>query len=266
MNLYDIRVYPYRFNAGRHRGLVPHPYVFRQPVSSRAIIVSARGDVTGDGVIDEVFLTGSQMTGSPLWRHITLVIRDGRTLQEQRIQLQNNLGYNPSLFLGDMTGDKIDDVAVVIDTGGSGGAIYSYVFAYMNRQFRQIFNSDVWNAELKYSVRYQNQYKASVISHQQNEIYILDLTYKGREYLNEIYTQQGVLKMPIEGWVNPLSGLYPVDFDRDGVYELLAYQRIAGRYNADSLGYVQTVLKWNGRNFAVDRQNVSIVGGAVSSS
>lgn len=27
------------------------------------------------------------------------------------------MGYNPSLFLGDMTGDKIEDVAVVIDTG-----------------------------------------------------------------------------------------------------------------------------------------------------
>ncbi|MEG7336045.1 hypothetical protein [Bacillus sp. 0102A] len=267
MNLYDIRMNPYWFYAGRHRGFVQYPYVFRQPIaSSSAIITSARGDVTGDGVIDEVFLTGIQMPGSPLWRNITLVIRDGRTHQEQRIQLQNNMGYNPSLFLGDMTGDKMDDVAVVIDTGGSGGTIYAYVFAYLNRQFRQIFNSDVFNAELKYSVSYQNQYKASVISHQQNEIYILDLTYKGREYLNEIYTQQGVLKMPIEGWVNPLSGLYPIDFNRDGVYELLAYQRIAGRYNADSLGYVQTVLKWNGRSFAVDRQNVSIVGGAVSSS
>ncbi|EPH6067277.1 hypothetical protein ACS0ME_005652, partial [Escherichia coli] len=84
--------------------------------------------------------------------------------------------------------------AVVIDTGGSGGAIYAYVFAYLNRQFRRIFNSDVLNDELKYSVRYQNQYKASVISHQQNETYILDLTYKGREYLNEIYNSQGVLK------------------------------------------------------------------------
>ncbi|CAI6329204.1 hypothetical protein ACFRGK_21060 [Bacillus subtilis] len=262
MNVYDIRMAPYWFYEGR--GLVQHPYVFRQPVSSRAIIASTRGDVTGDGVIDEVFLTGNQMPGSPLWRNITLVIRDGRTHQEQRIQLQNNMGYNPSLFLGDMTGDKIEDVAVVMDTGGSGGAIYAYVFAYLNRQFRQIFNSDVLNDELKYSVRYQNQYKVSVISHQQNETYILDLTYKGREYLNEIYNSQGVLKMPIEGWVNPLSGLYPVDFDRDGVYELLAYQRIAGRYNADSLGYVQTVLKWNGRRFAVDRQNVSIVGGAVS--
>ncbi|MCY7781853.1 hypothetical protein [Bacillus sp. FSL H8-0515] len=262
MNVYDIRMAPYWFYESR--GLVQHPYVFRQPVSSRAIIASTRGDVTGDGVIDEVFLTGSQMSGSPLWRNITLVIRDGRTRQEQRIQLQNNMGYNPSLILGDMTGDKIDDVAVVIDTGGSGGAIYAYLFVYLNRQFRQIFNSDVFNNEFKYSVSYQNQYKANVISHHQNETYTLDLTYKGREYLNEIYTSQGVLKMPIEGWVNPLSGLYPVDFDRDGTYELVAYQRIAGRYNADSLGYVQTVLKWNGRGFSYDRQNVSIFGSSLT--
>ncbi|MGF7534828.1 hypothetical protein AAGG74_14220 [Bacillus mexicanus] len=260
MNLYDIRMAPYWF-YGR---LVQHPYVLRPPASSRAIIASARGDVTGDGVIDEVFLTGTQMTDSPLWKNMILMIRDGRSQQEQRIQLQNNMGYNPSLFLGDMTGNKIDDVAVVIDTGGSGAMIYAYVFANLNRRFRQIFNSDMFNAELKYSVKYQNQYKASVISHQQNQIYILDLTYKGREYLNEIYTQQGVLKMPIEGWVNPLSGLYPVDFDRNGTYELLAYQRIAGRYNADTLGYVQTVLAWNGRSFAIDRQNVSIFGSDLS--
>ncbi|MCI3986425.1 hypothetical protein MMJ63_16330 [Bacillus vallismortis] len=252
-----------RFDAGRYRGILQNSYVFRQPVSSRAIITSARGDVTGDGVIDEVFLTGTQMPGSPLWRDIMLVIHDGRIHQEQRLQLQNNMGYNPSLFLGDLTGDKIVD-AVVMDTGGSGGAIYAYIFAYLNWQFQQIFHSDVFNAEWKYSVKYQNQYKASVISHHQNEMYMLDLTYKGGEYLNEIYTAQGVLKMPIEGWVNPLSGLYPVDFDRDGTYELLAYQRIAGRYNADSLGYVQTVLKWNGRRFMLDRQNVSIVGSGLS--
>lgn len=28
--------------------------------------------------------------------------------------------------------------------------------------------------------------------------------------------------------------IYPVDFDSNKVYELLAYQKIAGRYNADS--------------------------------
>jgi hypothetical protein len=103
-----------------------------------------------------------------------------------------------------------------------------------------------------------------VISHKLKEKYILDLTYKWKEYLNGVYNNNGVLKTPIEGWVNPLSGLYPVDFNRDGTNELEAYQRIAGRYNADSLGFVQTVLKWNGQMFATDRQNVSIFGGKYS--
>jgi hypothetical protein len=110
-------------------------------------------------------------------------------------------------------------------------------------------------------VTYENQYKAAVISFYLKEKYILDLTYKDKEYLSEIYTQQGVLKEPINGWVNPLSGFYPIDFNRDGTYELEAYQRIAGRYNADSLGFVQTVLKWKDLVFSTDRQNVSIFGG-----
>ncbi len=64
----------------------------------------------------------------------------------------------------------------------------------------------------------------------------------------------------IEGFVNPISGLYPVDFDSNGVYELLAYQKIAGRYNADAIGYVQNSLKWNNGIFTLYNQNVAIFG------
>ncbi|MBJ7895291.1 VCBS repeat-containing protein [Bacillus atrophaeus] len=256
----------------------PNPYASRhvlqsnlQSVPSRvmnpnrsSIVAAKRGDINGDGVIDNVFLTANKTPDSPFWKNVTLVIRDGRTNRDQQISFKNNAGYNPTLFLGDFTGNKADDILVVIDTGGSGGAVYAYVFSSINGQMRQIFNSDAFNEDFKYNVAYQNQYKAAVISYKLNEMYILDLTYKGREYLTEIYNKNGVLKTPIEGWVNPLSGLYPVDFNRDGTYELEAYQRIAGRYNADSLGFVQTVLKWNGRAFSVDRQNVSIFGGDVS--
>jgi hypothetical protein len=59
------------------------------------------------------------------------------------------------------------------------------------------------------------------------------------------------LKAPIAGWVNPIFALYPVDFNRDGIYELEAFQRIAGRYNADSLGVLQTVLNWNGKRLVL---------------
>ncbi|WP_139364887.1 VCBS repeat-containing protein [Sutcliffiella halmapala] len=236
--------------------------VSREMNSNRPTVVSAkRGDIDGDGTKDSVLLTANKTPDSPFWENITLVVHNERTNQSQQIPLKNNSGYNPTLFLGDFTGNKADDILIVIDTGGSGGAIYSYVFSYINGQLRQIFDSDRFNEEYQYSVNYQDQYKASVISQKLQEKYILDLTYKGKEYLTEIYQENGVLKAPIEGWVNPLSGLYPIDFNRDGTYELQAYQRIAGRYNADSLGYVQTTLKWNGQIFGPDQQNVAIFGG-----
>lgn len=93
-----------------------------------------------------------------------------------------------------------------------------------------------------------------------NEIYTIDIKYKGDEYLSEIYDENGKLKQPIEGWVNPLGGLYPIDYQRDGNYELYATQRIAGRYNADGLGYVQTSLSWNGEEFIPFFQTVGILG------
>jgi len=57
--------------------------------------------------------------------------------------------------------------------------------------------------------------------------------------------------------------LYPVDFDGNQVYELLAYQKIAGRYNADALGYVLNTLVWSGNRFVLGDQNVAIFGSPI---
>lgn len=43
-------------------------------------------------------------------------------------------------------------------------------------------------------------------------------------------------------------------------FELLAYQKIAGRYNADSLGYVLNTLAWSGNRFGLKNQYVAIFG------
>ncbi|OES46584.1 hypothetical protein [Domibacillus iocasae] len=218
------------------------------------------GNVTGDGVTDVVYLTAVQTPGSPFLQQITLVIQCRRTSQSFRIPLQENAGYHPTIFLGDFTGDRVKDILIVINTGGSGGAIYAYVFSFRNGRFNQIFEANAFNEKGEYDVRYQDHYKAEVTSKQPDKRYIVDLTTKGKDYLNEIYNPDGTLKKPIQGWVSPLSGLYPVDFERDGVYELVAYQNIAGRYSADRLGYMENVMKWNGHTFESDRQYVSIFG------
>lgn len=112
----------------------------------------------------------------------------------------------------------------------------------------------------QYEVTYQDNYKVEVVSKVNNKKYMIDISTRDAGYLNEIYDRNGKLKSPITGFVNPLSGLYPVDFDSNGVYELLAYQKIAGRYNADALGYILNTLGWKENRFVLQNQYVAIFG------
>lgn len=233
---------------------------FRQNDTSPQIEAYARGDVNGDGIPDNVYLTGIKKPDSPFIQNITLVIQDGVTGRLSRIPLKENAGYDPALFLGDFTGDGVDDILISIFSGGSGGMMWHYIYSFVNNSPKLLFDFNVYNEEYKYDVTYKDNYKAEVISRKNNEKYIIDLTYKGQDYLNEIYNEQGILKQPISGFVDPISGLYPIDYDLNGVYELLAYQKIAGRYNADGIGYVLNILKWKDNKFDLYEQNIAIFG------
>jgi len=225
-----------------------------------SIVAFAQGDVTGDGVIDRVYLTGVRTQDSPFIQDITLVVQDGAGGALTRVPLRDNAGYNPTLFLGDFTADRVNDILIGIDSGGSGGIMYHYVYTFVNNAPRLIFDYNAYNEAFNYEVTYLDNYRVEVVSKANDTKYVVDLTYKGEEYLNEIYDANGKLKQPISGFVNSLSGLYPVDFDSNGVYELLAYQKIAGRYNADALGYVLNTLAWSGNRFVLSNQNVAIFG------
>jgi len=97
---------------------------------------------------------------------------------------------------------------------------YHYIYSFVNNIAKLLFDSDVYNEQYKYEVAYQDNFKVEVISNKNNEKYIIDISTRDTDYLNEIYNGDGKLKSPITGFVNPLSGLYPVDFDNNNVYEI----------------------------------------------
>jgi hypothetical protein len=231
----------------------------RRKIVSSAVAY-ARGDVNGDRIADNVFLTGNETPDSPFIQNITLIIEDGSNGLTTSIPLSQNVGYNPRLYLGNFTGEPGKDIMVTIDTGGSGGTIYTYIYSFLNNQVRLLFDFELYNTLFKYRVTYQDNYKVEVVSLRNDTYYNIDISGKGSDYLSEIYDTQGKLREPIEGFVDPLSGLYPVDFDSNGIMELLAYQKISGRYHADSLGYIQNTLEWKDHDFYLWNQYLAING------
>ncbi|SHH90998.1 spore coat protein [Clostridium grantii] len=227
-------------------------YLLTQQLKENTLILDFKyGDVTGDGVFDIVYLIGEKNFGeeSSFIENIRLVIIDGATYFVEMISFESDGGYNPRLFLGDFTGNKVDDILISIFSGGSGGMSWYYIFSYLNNKVKKLFDYEVYNNEYKYQVNYQDNYKVEVISENLMKKYIIDIQDKGEEYLSKLYDENGKLKEPIQGYVNPLSGLYPIDYNGDRVYELFTLRRVIGLYNADSLGVVQTSLQWKERDF-----------------
>ncbi|MFL0245469.1 VCBS repeat-containing protein [Candidatus Clostridium stratigraminis] len=221
------------------------------------------GDVTGDGIPDKVSLFGSKPDGSKgiFADNITVVIEDGSTKQRETITPEFNSGYNASLFLGDFTKDKVDDIKVSIDAGGSGGYGFFYIYSFKNNNLQEIFNFDSYNKEYIYKVDYADFYKVHVANVLLNKLFVLDISYKGYDYLSLYYNEDGRLKKPIQGEVLAIGALIPVvNNERSNSFDLLAFQRIIGTTNSDTLGYIQNFLTWDGHNFVSSRIFAAIPG------
>ncbi|WP_160358573.1 hypothetical protein [Clostridium chromiireducens] len=75
------------------------------------------------------------------------------------------------------------------------------------------------------------------------------------------YNENGELKKPARGEVLALSALVPIlNNERINSYDLLAFQRIIGTTNSDTLGYIENLLTWTGERFVSSRMFASISG------
>lgn len=228
--------------------------------NGQVVIDKRRGYVTGDSFKDTVYLTGNITEESSYWENITLNVLNKKLDLYEGVSLKENVGYNPRIFLGDFTGNYLDDILIVLDTMPNDGPINAYLYTFLAGEMVHVFDSEKYNGSSDYKVNYQDQYKVNVISTVQKKKYVLDIITQGQGVLSKLYNEDGILEEPNEGSVNPIRGLYPVDFTRDGTYELVVSQEIASQHFSEPLGYVNNILKWNGQEFITYRQCITLLG------
>ena len=221
-----------------------------------------KDDVTGDGIIDKIYLVGNKESPDAIFaENITLVVKDGHTGEYITASLESNAGYGARLFIGDFNKDQIKDVLVSIDSGGSGGLAFYYIYSFEDGSPSLLFDYESFNQSFEYEVNYKDFYKVEVINVTLNKSFIIDISGRDPEYLSEIYRSDGRLKEPLSGYVVPLGSLWPIVSGREGDnYDLLAVQRVIGRFNADTLGYPHTYLTWDRGRFESIFYTIGLVG------
>jgi hypothetical protein len=138
------------------RELNMYNYYYYTNLRGPEVVAFAKGDVNGDRIPDNVYLTATKTPDSNRVENITVVMQDVASGVSYRIPLKDNSGYDPALFLGDFTGEGADDILISIATGGSGGIYIYYIYSFINNTARLLFDYEVFNKEYQYDVTFKD--------------------------------------------------------------------------------------------------------------
>jgi len=187
------------------------------------------------------------------------MIRNGRTGRVTQVPLPENVGYEPTVFLGDFTGDGVDDIKVTIQSGGSGGFTFTYIYSFLRSQLRMLFSGDQYSASKQFRAFYEDGYVVVVVDEGQNLTFRIDVSTDPAA--QDLYDENGNLIQPTEANVGPFIIAYPIVLNEaTGTFSLQALTRVYGQFAADTLGYIQDYLTWNGTSFATVREDLAIQG------
>ncbi|MGL4337122.1 MAG: hypothetical protein ACRCST_09545 [Turicibacter sp.] len=220
---------------------VEAPYIFDSKIV----------DVTGDQILDFIYLTGDKESPDSIYQmNLKLIVVDGVTNEVIEQDFKSNSGYDANLFIGEFSQDFVDDVLVSIQSGGSGAFGYYYMYSFKDKQSTQLFDYAQFNEEFKWVVRFLNHYRVEVTNQTLNQTFYLDISHKSEELLGRYYEVNGKVKPDMQGEVVALSGLYPVKISQvSNTFNLMSSQRVIGQVNVDTLGIINIYLKYKDHQF-----------------
>ena len=230
-------------------------------LDDRVIIKSMGANLRNLCEEDIVYLVGKKTEESNrYYEKLYIIVSNGNNGSNRTLKIEDVSGYNPKIYISDFNSDGLDEILFTLEKGESSGDINANIYSFKDNTIEEIFNSESINNEIIYNTSYRDNYIVEVNDKMENKKYLIDISLKEKDYLNKLYNERGVLKNSINGDVLSIEGTYAIDIDNDNISEILIVQRVIGRDNADTLGYINSILKFNGEKFEVIRKSISIEG------
>ncbi|KKH64297.1 hypothetical protein, partial [Methanosarcina mazei] len=167
--------------------------------------------------------------------------------------IQNSGGYKNRLFLGDFNRDKIKDVLLESPTGGSGGFISYGIYSFVDNNPDTIISLEELSKGVDFEGEFIDGFKAHISNEETNSALTIDLSAKKPIYIGDVYDNEGKLLRPVGISASGYQLLRPIDYDRDGTYELEGYTRITGIANSDTVAVMISLRKYEEGKFIINR-------------
>lgn len=226
--------------------------------NKKVIIDVAYGSITNKYSDDSVVLVGEfHDEKSNHANSLQLVIN-----RENDLPITVNVpynGYNMQLFVGDFTGDKIDNIMIrgeyenpqIYKDGHDNLISYELgvIYKYESEKLIEIFNMKKYKNNNLACAKFKSNYRASVSCGKKK--YLIDLSARPKEYLNKIYDEDKKVKTNLKPTLDNPSEIFPMKVVFSDCYNLLIYQRIVGINNSDVIGTIETLINLNNNNINI---------------
>ncbi|TDX46769.1 hypothetical protein [Orenia marismortui] len=213
------------------------------------IIESKAVDVTGDGNKDNVILLGAKSddSKSSFRDNLLIIVQESKSKKYLKATYNNFSGYEPKLTIKELTGDKVADVMVSANSGGSIGIYHHLIASFKAGKAKVIFDANN-NQGVKVSGQFIPNFKAKLNFIDLQKESLLDISINKENYIKQkIYDKKGNLikRILIRPYANPFSKLETVDYDHDGQYELKGIQQIVGSSNSDEISKIESIWSYH---------------------
>lgn len=208
-----------------------------------------RGDVTGDGVMDAVVLTGDRpIAGMHTAATHELIIIDGKTGGQTTLSLGEGSGADGSVQLEHFTGDNVDDILVAMPATAPGEAGSFFLLSARGGTPAVLIDPHILSAGAHFRLALQDNYRLQVVNSEQGKRFTLDLreaTPNTQRY-HDIYAANGKLRKQVECAVDPLSTVELLRTAPPAPAALVGYQQIWVRDRNNPVATVRAVWQWTG--------------------
>ena len=230
--------------------------------NNEKIIDYKLGDVTGDGINDEVYIMSCAFNQC-LNRH-WLLIKEGNSERVLRYELTEN-NYNFEVHLEHFKDTSKLDIFIRSIGDCFGGCVKGQILTYEGNELKEIFNTNDFYEKNKVSAFYRDDYKVEVLNYERNKKYIVDIKENFKYYLDFVYSGDGKVKEGKEkaniSSVWGCNSYYPMGSE---VANLSIVQKVIGQAATDNIGLIESTLKWQGNSFNIIDQTVILKGNFIN--